>query len=115
MQDQWEQFLKTKPSLIWKERMDEDDDIFTEEILNAVNETLDAYIDCLKRINSNSKEKEIMNCVKKVVLKLNDLDEEYDYFIETMEREELYEFIDKGARIAGLECDGDITEEWRDW
>lgn len=40
-----------------------------------------------------------------------------DNFIETMEREELAEFIEKAARLAGLEIeDGyDITEEWREW
>ncbi len=30
-----------------------------------------------------------------------------------MEREELYELITEAARIAGLEVEGDITEEWR--
>ena len=26
-----------------------------------------------------------------------------------------YEFIDSAARIAGLESEEDITEEWREW
>ena len=26
-----------------------------------------------------------------------------------------YEFIDTAARIAGLESEEDITEEWREW
>jgi hypothetical protein len=34
-----------------------------------------------------------------------------------MEREELCEFIDKAAKVAGLKVDQgvDITEEWREW
>ncbi len=40
---------------------------------------------------------------------------EHDHFIETMEREFLYDFIDAAARIAGLESDEDITEESREW
>ena len=28
---------------------------------------------------------------------------------------DLYEFIDTAARIAGLESEEDITEEWREW
>ncbi|UKS27290.1 hypothetical protein LOZ80_38655 [Paenibacillus sp. HWE-109] len=45
------------------------------------------------------------------------MNEENDYFIETMEREELAEFIDKVAQLAGLEVEEgqDITEEWREW
>ena len=55
-----------------------------------------------------------MHVVKEVVLNINELNDEHDYFIETMEREDLYEFIDT-ARIAGLESEEDITEEWREW
>ncbi|PFE03695.1 hypothetical protein COE15_16830 [Bacillus cereus] len=46
-------------------------------------------------------------CVEKVVVSLNELNEQYDFFIETLEREELYEFI--------VEVEEDITEEWREW
>ena len=35
-----------------------------------------------------------MHVVKEVVLNINELNDEHDYFIETMEREDLYEFID---------------------
>ncbi|WP_433754373.1 hypothetical protein [Paenibacillus amylolyticus] len=39
------------------------------------------------------------------------------YFIETMEREDLADFIDKAARQAGLDIqeNEDITEECRKW
>ncbi|WP_200792858.1 hypothetical protein [Bacillus massilinigeriensis] len=43
------------------------------------------------------------------------INEDNDFFIETMEREELCEFIIVAARISGLQTDGDITEEWREW
>lgn len=54
-----------------------------------------------------------MQVVKEVVMKLNELNIEHDHFIETMEREDLYEFIDTAAQIAGLESEEDITEKWR--
>ena len=38
-----------------------------------------------------------MHVVKEVVLNINELNDEHDYFIETMEREDLYEFIDTAA------------------
>ncbi|ACP16858.1 TPA: hypothetical protein QCS36_002252 [Bacillus anthracis] len=56
-----------------------------------------------------------MQVVKEVVMKLNELNIEHDHFIETMEREDLYEFIDTAAQIAGLESEEDITEKWREW
>ncbi|MBO1625372.1 hypothetical protein [Bacillus arachidis] len=51
-------------------------------------------------------------CVEKDEVSLN---EQYDFFIETLEREELYECIVEVAAIAGLEVEEDITEEWREW
>ncbi len=52
---------------------------------------------------------------KEVVIGLNELNEQFDYFIETLEREELCEFIIKAANAADLETEEDITEEWREW
>jgi hypothetical protein len=43
------------------------------------------------------------------------LNEKYDSFIETLEREELCDFIMEKAQNAGLETEEDITEEWREW
>ncbi|WP_088090417.1 hypothetical protein [Bacillus sp. OV166] len=111
----FEELTKNKPTLEWKQRMDEDDDLFTDENINATNEVLDSYINSLKVLRDNPTEEEILECVKKVVISLNELNENYDYFIETMEREELYEFITEAARIAGFESEEDITEEWREW
>lgn len=65
-------------------------------------------------MGENPTEDEIMKVVK-VVVNINELNDEYDYFIETMEREDLHEFIDTAARIAGLASEEDITEEWREW
>ena len=56
-----------------------------------------------------------MTCVKEVVLKINVLNEKYNYFIETAEREELLEYILSVSELAGLETKSDITDEWRDW
>ncbi|WP_285398289.1 hypothetical protein [Lysinibacillus sp. fls2-241-R2A-57] len=111
----FEELTKNKPTVEWKQRMDEGDDIFTDENINATNEVLDTYINSLKELGNNLTEEEILECVEKVVISLNELNDNYDYFIETMEREELYEFIIEAASIAGLESEDDITEEWREW
>lgn len=111
----FEELAKNKPTVEWKQRMDEDDDFFTDENINATNEVLDTYLNNLKELENNSTEEEILESVKIVVISLNELNDNYDYFIETMEREELCEFIIEAASIAGLESEEDITEEWREW
>jgi hypothetical protein len=110
----FEELKKNKPTIQWIE-YDEDSEFFTEENINATNEVLDTYINNLEKLGTNPPEAEIMKIVKKVVIRINQLNDQYDCFIETMEREDLCEFIEKAARIAGLEFEEDITEEWREW
>ena len=111
----FEELSKNKPTVEWKQRMDEGDDLFTDENINATNEVLNSYINSLKKLGDNTTEEDILEGVKEVVINLNELNEKYDYFIETMEREELCDFIIEAARIAGFESEEDITEEWREW
>ncbi|MFT8322078.1 MAG: hypothetical protein ABF649_14350 [Bacillus sp. (in: firmicutes)] len=105
----------TSPTVAWQERMEEGDDLFTEENVEAATEVLDAFIQDLQQAGENATDKSIIACVKKVVLRLNEINETFEYFIETMEREELCEFIIEAASIMGLEWEEDITEEWREW
>ncbi|WHY61621.1 hypothetical protein QNH42_24140 [Cytobacillus firmus] len=102
------------PTKEWETRMADGDDLFTKENIRAANKVLDSFMKNLTQ-DSGLTEKEIKKYVKQVTLKLNKLNEKYDYFIETLEREELCEYIMEAAGIAGLEFDGDITEEWREW
>ncbi|BCC10473.1 hypothetical protein ACQGR7_14645 [Bacillus sp. Gnz1/3] len=110
----FDELKKSKPTTSWVE-YDEDGEFFTEENISATNKVLDTYINNLQQLGENPTEVEVMQAVKEVVIKLNELNIEHDHFIETMEREDLYDFIDTAAQIAGLESDEDITEEWREW
>jgi hypothetical protein len=103
------------PTRLWRERMIEFDDQFNEECIKDSERLLNQYVNEL--IQVANQEKKIMDAVRKVVVRFNDINDLHDYFIETMEREELYEFIDEAARLAGLKVvdDEDITEEWREW
>jgi hypothetical protein len=103
-----------KPTVAWQQRM-EDDEIFTVENIKATDEILDTYMNRLKDSVDKMSEQDILEYVKEVVIGLNELNEQFDYFIEILEREELCEFIIKAANVAGLETEEDITEEWREW
>lgn len=102
------------PTQAWRMRMEEGDDQFTDENLVATENVLQDYMDGLSRLQAPS-EKKITKQVKETILRLNALNEKYDFFIETLEREELQEFIMEKAQQAGLETDEDMTEEWREW
>lgn len=102
------------PTQAWKIRMDEGDDLFTEENIAAAEKVLQAYREGLSHLQNPSDE-EILRKVQETILRLNALNEKYDSFIETLEREELCDFIMENAQQAGLETDEDVTEEWREW
>ncbi|WP_254790418.1 hypothetical protein [Paenibacillus sp. OK003] len=80
-------------------------------------QALDTFLHQLIALQGTKNSERMMKAVEEIVVRFNKMNEAQDYFIETMEREELADFIDKAARLAGLEIqeDEDITEEWREW
>jgi len=109
-----EELKNNKPTAVWQQRM-EDDEIFTAENIKATDEILDTYMNRLEGSLDKMSEQDILEYVQEVVIGLNELNEQFDYFIETLEREELCEFIIKAANAADLETEEDITEEGREW
>ena len=109
-----EELKNNKLTAAWQQRM-ENDEIFTAENIKATDEILDTYMNRLEGSLDKMSEQDILEYVQEVVIGLNELNEQFDYFIETIEREELCEFIIKAANAAGLETEEDITEEWREW
>ncbi|RAZ79336.1 hypothetical protein [Planococcus halotolerans] len=102
------------PTQEWRMRMEDGDDEFTLESIAETETVLQDFLATLSHLQAPS-EKKIIKKVKEVVLRLNVLNEKYDFFIETLEREELHDFIMEKAQQAGLKTDEDITEEWREW
>lgn len=109
--------LNQKPTKRWNVSMIDGDDLFTEDRLLMSDKVLDEYLNKLLLLHETKNQEKIMKAVEEIVIAFNDLNDENDYFIDTMEREELVEFIEKAAMITGLNIeDGeDITEEWREW
>ena len=89
---------------------------FTKEDIAKCEQILSDYLEALAALTSPTNE-EIMDCVQKAVLALNQLNEDTDYaMIETEERENIWELIQTSAVECGLRnCSDDITEEWREW
>jgi len=56
------------------------------------------------------------NHIRDLVISLNELNDECGQcLIETDQREDICEFIQKVVSTTNVELEGDVTEEWRDW
>jgi hypothetical protein len=88
---------------------------YTQNDIDECAAILDNYIDELAKCKQDKTL--IMECVKNVVVALNNLNKKCNYsIIETDQREYLCPFIEDAAVTAGLpQPQEDITEEWREW
>lgn len=121
----WEQYKEEKhedilPSMIqYMEECHADGESpgYTEADVQRCGEILDEYLDHLAMLEDDSESEEILVYVEKVVINLNELNDECGYrLIETDQRELICNFIERAAQEAGLETDGsNITEKWREW
>jgi len=104
----------TDPMLEYMRDAEIDD--FTAEDVARCGALLSGYLTALSALEQ-PEDAAIMAQVEKVVLALNDLNEELDYaLIETEERESIWELIQTAAVACGLrDVPEDVTEDWREW
>ena len=117
-------------NISFDENYDEDENFdceYTQADIDKCGKILDDYINALISLGENPDANKIMDCVKTVVLALNELNEDTN-IIETDQREFLCPFIQDAAVVAGLpniqnttviingyKTKDDITQEWREW
>lgn len=106
-----------KPTRRWTKCFHEGDINFNEHCIYESEQLLDKFIDDLVDTSKTKKASAIYSKVKNVVSGLNKLNKKYDGFIETLERDELVDFISKGTMLTGFKISEsiDITEEMRQW
>lgn len=87
------------------------------ELNNKIQEELISFVKNCSKYTKSKNPKAIINSVKKTVEKINQLNNDNEYRLETIEREIICEFIDEVVKQTGFHIpDGtDITEEWREW
>ena len=109
-------FSAKLPTAAWRKRLEEGDQGFTEQNIAAVESILLDYIEMLCQYTKAKKAVPIFNSVKKVVSKLNKANDKYE-LIETLEREELCDFIAAIVTATGFKIKDeiDLTEAWREW
>ena len=101
------------PVKLWEKRMNEGDDLFTHKNIALTKKALEQFIDQLSDASNEKKATKIYSAIKKIVFALN----KDSHFIETLEREELVDFIHSSVRLTGFLIDDnvDLTEQWREW
>jgi hypothetical protein len=105
------------PTENWKNRMSEGDKIFNERNIQDTDYVLNDFIDHLIAATEQKKASAIYAATKKFVLGMNKFNDQHQSFVDTMEREELVEYVHKAIRLTGFKIDDniDLTEEWREW
>ena len=109
-------FLSETPIAQWRQRMAEGDDMFSEESITAVETVLTEYVQRLCEAVHKKNATTVYNSMGKLVKTLNKINDKYG-LIETMEREELCDWLNTLIRKTGLELadNVDITDEYREW
>jgi len=79
---------------------------YTQDDIDECSMILDEYIDDLVMLKEPKSNEQIVECVEKVIKRLNNLNEKCEFsLIETDQREELVPFIIDAAELAGLVTD----------
>jgi hypothetical protein len=110
----WENIEEEMPTITWRRASEEGDEHYTEEDIAQSEQAFEQFVKEIKQLGEKPSEEKVLESVKKVVTKFNELDETY-FSIETVEREQICDFIDKVVTLTGLKFEGDVTEEWRTW
>lgn len=107
----------SKPTSNWRHRLNEGDSIFNNSNILESEIILDSFIDNLIIAATSKKASSIYSTAKKVTESFNKANQKHKNFIDTMEREELVDFIENAIKLTGFKIDSgvDITEDWRQW
>jgi hypothetical protein len=107
--------LPPRPTIRWMEAMAAGDDMFTPGAIRASDKALDAFLTDLSGLGAQATRESALPVVERVVKRFNELNLKHDYFVETMEREELYVYFVAALAAVGVTYDDDVTEQWREW
>lgn len=118
--DQLEATKKYYPFGNWRQSYNDGLEQYTQENCDKAKAVFDTLIANLIALGQDANEKDKAELFKTAVLSLNRLNEEIEDLIETGEREDLCELIDRVTIAAGLNpksyANGEgIADEWRDW
>ena len=86
-----------------------------DKAIAACRQTFRDAVSALITLGPKPKKRAVADVIHRCVAQLNALDERYDGFIETGEREELCREIDELVYVAGLRGSDGLADRWREW
>lgn len=118
--DQLEATKNYYPFENWRESYDDGLEQYTQENCDRSQEVFDTLIAGLIVLGEEAQEEDKVELFKIAVVSLNELNDEVDGLIETGEREDLCELIDRITVAAYLNPKnyahgGGLADLWRDW
>lgn len=94
-------------------------------LLDRIDDALQAFETELTALDHTPSDEQVFEVIEHVVLALNVLDTEHGADFDTIDREELCEYIDESLIEAGIDVEAlaarrgidpaAITDQWRDW
>ena len=103
-------FRASMPTVGWTTRMKRGDDMFTPQAITASQKRLLRFLDQID--DGVGDQHKLREAFKSVVE--DQMNKDYDSFIETSEREELAAYLNAVADAVRFPyMDGDVTEQWR--
>ena len=109
--------IQQLPTTAWEKRMKSGDEQITSEAIEASREVFAAFIANVSKATKTKNAKSIYTALTKATKAFNKVARQHRGFIETMEREEIVDFLHDTLRLTGFEIDPgfDLTEEYRSW
>ncbi|MBU1093796.1 MAG: hypothetical protein KKH01_04990 [Firmicutes bacterium] len=106
-----------KPTDVWEDLLETDvlyQDVYTDEGIQLISTSLDAFIDNILKLDSYSDSNEVNGMLKTLILELNGINNESD-LIGVEEREQLYNFICEVLETIKFEYDDATIDKYRMW
>ena len=72
-------------------------------------------IDALEALGPEPPEWAVLDVLRRTVERFNELEDETDGFIDTIEREDICERLSDLVHLTGLEGLDELADYWRDW
>jgi hypothetical protein len=98
-----------------KRRFSEWKGFVSDKIIAACRRIFRETIDSVVELGANPKKRAILAILQRCVERLNELDEQYDYFIMSIERDDLCEEFYEIVHASGLRGYENLADQWREW
>ena len=103
------------PTDDWRDRMAEGSNSFTEDGLSAFERILREYMSSVHQLSVDAAQEDALLLLEATVKKINGANRAHDHPIDTVEREELVQFLLGALADVLPQAGDDPTEDWREW